>query len=571
MRRLLAVLPMLSFAGLLSAQSNFPSPPTPTGNRFSADKALLGMTMFWEEQLSSTDTVACGSCHTFASGGCDPRTAGSRAPGADHVFGTADDTHGSPGVTEQSSAHVYAGSTAFGFAPQVTPRRTPSVVNAGYQPVLFYDGRVSDGIFRDPVTNAVVLTSNAQLENLILQPPLNPVEMGYPGRTWTEVAQKIAGVRPLALASALPSRLATFVGSRSYPALFQTAFGTPDVTPARIVMAIATYVRTLNSDQTPWDDHLAGNLVLTAEQASGLALFRAVPTGGVSCSTCHGDFDARVRQQGPIVGQMTTLGPTGPYTGSVPTRLFFHNLGIQSVGEDPGRQGVTNQAADAGKFRVATLRNVALGGPYYHNGSLATLLDVLAFYERGGDFHQNQAPGVVVRQFPTGGKEALVALLEMLTDPRVAQELEPFDRPQLGSENGRLPSSIGGGSQLASGDFARSFAPHVPRLGQPDFTLLVDGVEAGAPALLLIDTNYLSGGWNMGSVQFMLPMTPRMLLRVAGIAVPTQHGSNAVATSFPIPNQPALRGTGLWTQWLFTDSAGSYGLATSDALQLRLQ
>ena len=62
-----------------------------------------------------------------------------------------------------------------------------------------------------------------------------------------------------------------------------------------------------------------------------------------------------------------------------------------------------------------------------------------------------------------------------------------------------------------------------------------------------------------------------MLFRSDSPPAPTQHGSYAVSTSFPIPNQPALRGVGLWAQWLFADSAGSFGLATSDALQFRLQ
>ena len=73
------------------AQTNFPPPPSPTGNPPSQQKELLGMALFFEEQLSSTSTVACATCHDFTRGGVDGRTSDGVNPGADGVFGTADD------------------------------------------------------------------------------------------------------------------------------------------------------------------------------------------------------------------------------------------------------------------------------------------------------------------------------------------------------------------------------------------------------------------------------------------------------------------------------------------------
>src|SRR5262245_21326303 len=76
-------------------------------NPYSAEKAILGKILFWEEQLSSDDTMACGTCHRSAAGGSDPRAApssaggngaNSRHPGRDGILGTGDDPHGSAGV-----------------------------------------------------------------------------------------------------------------------------------------------------------------------------------------------------------------------------------------------------------------------------------------------------------------------------------------------------------------------------------------------------------------------------------------------------------------------------------------
>src|SRR5688572_9955807 len=74
-------------------------PPPPLANQVTAAKAYLGKTLFWDEQLSSTKTVSCGTCHRPAEGGSDPRTSSTtRNPGVDGTFATADDIFGSPGV-----------------------------------------------------------------------------------------------------------------------------------------------------------------------------------------------------------------------------------------------------------------------------------------------------------------------------------------------------------------------------------------------------------------------------------------------------------------------------------------
>ena len=109
-------------------------PPAPPGNPVTPAKAQLGKVLFWDEQLSSTRTVSCGTCHIPAAGGDDPRSASGPLavhPGPDGVFGGPDDVFGSPGVPLNQADGSYSWQASFGLLPQVTPRRTVSSLNAG--------------------------------------------------------------------------------------------------------------------------------------------------------------------------------------------------------------------------------------------------------------------------------------------------------------------------------------------------------------------------------------------------------------------------------------------------------
>lgn len=561
------VLPVL-LAPLLAAvpvvaQAFFPPPPAPAGNPVTPNKALLGMALFWDEQLSSTDTVACGTCHLFASGGCDPRTAGARHPGPDGVFGTADDRRGSPGVANADATGRYAESSLHGFGAQVTARRAPSVVNACYQQFLLYDGSVTNTHFRDPDTGQIVLTGATALENLVLGPPLNPVEMGHPGRTWQQVAAKIAAARPLRFASDLPPRLAAFVAGRDYPTLFEQVFGTRDVTGARIAMAIATYLRTLVADQSRWDRSMRGLQILDPLEIQGVAVFRRTTNGVAACSTCHSDFETSAHTSGPVPRLISS-----PFYGGAPT-VVFHNIGIRPVFDDRGRQVVTTQAADAGRFRVAMLRNVALAAPYFHNGSMPDLASVVEFYDRGGDFHQNQASAIVPRQLSAADKEALVAALQMLTDPRVAAEVEPFDRPRLGSENGRLPTVLVQGSRNRFGR-AEAVLPEAAVTGR-QFTVGVERAEPGVVGILVWDPEHVAGGWMAGELPLLVLLSPAATGIVMGLTQTSVRGHGHLLTSFPIPANTRLVSAELYGQWLLTGGSGTLGFDSSDGFRVRIQ
>lgn len=531
------------------AQANFPAPPTPASNPRTPAKELLGMALFFEEQLSSTGTVACGTCHDFVSGGVDPRAATSANPGADGVFGTADDQRGSPGISAIQADGTVVPSVNHGFSPNVTPRRTPTVINSGYHTHLAYDG------------------SKTSLEQLIAVPPLNTTEMGHVGRTWADVATKIAGARPLAFASDLPQRLQNFIGTRTYPELFQIAFGSSQVTQSAIVNAIACYLRTLNSDQSKFDLFRRGFVQLTALEQQGLALFSASANGATSCRTCHGDFEARVSVEGPVVGQFTTTA-TGPYGSLFPTRLMFHNVGIRPPAEDPGRQNVTVLNSDAGKFRVASLRNVELTAPYFHNGSVNTLHDVVEFYNRGGDFHVNQAANLFPRNYSIVEKDAIVALLRTLTDPRVAAGVAPFDRPTLGTQSMSQAIPCWESETTQSGQLLAQ-APFAPLLGDPWFRLTLSGATPGVPAFLMLDTGI---GPDRLAFNVILSGTPAFTAVYAGQAQALPGVTRGFAQmAMPLPNLPALSGQVVFAQWLVLEPSQQFPLATSNALYIPLR
>lgn len=545
-----ALFVVASFVAAASAQALFPPPPSPASNPQTPDKVLLGMALFFEEQLSSTGTVACATCHDFAVGGVDPRTATTVNPGADGVFGTADDQRGSFGVARMGANGAMVADPVRGFGARATTRRALTVLNSGYHTRLGYDG------------------GKASLEELAAVPILHDREMAHAGRTWSDVSQKLAAATPLRFASELPARLQSFLAGRTYPQLFAQAFGAGAVIGQdTITKALASYLRTLNTDQSKWDLYRVGLASLTEEELLGLQLFNSAANGATSCRTCHSDFESRVANEGPIVGQMTTTF-FGPYGAPVPTRLLFHNVGVRPNGEDPGRQNVTQFASDAGKFRVASLRNVELTAPYFHNGSVPTLRDVLDFYDRGGDFHVNQAANLTPRNYTVAQKDAIVALLRTLTDPRLAAGQFPFDRPRLGSETLRMPMSVGLGASTANGPLVAT-APFAARVGESLFRMTLTGATPGAPLLLLWDTDAAAVAMPFGLA---LAGSPAAIAFAAGVAQPASGVSYGVAVQpVPIPAEPALSGQQLLAQWLSVEPALQWPLATSNAVYVPLR
>ena len=192
---------VLCLAPLASAQLTAP-PPAPAENLITEEKRVLGKILFWDEQLSSDDTVACGTCHIPAAGGADPRF--TAHPGPDSLFGTADDTLGSPGIVHRNTVNEAIEDPIFGMSRQVTGRTSPTMLMSMFAEDIFWDGRARSS-FADPLDPSnVLIASGGALESQAVAPILSNVEMAHDGRTWADVTDKLALVTPLAVAGRIP-------------------------------------------------------------------------------------------------------------------------------------------------------------------------------------------------------------------------------------------------------------------------------------------------------------------------------------------------------------------------------
>jgi cytochrome c peroxidase len=229
------------------------------------------------------------------------------------------------------------------------------------------------------------------LEAQMLRPLFNthPVEMGLDG-----------GGRAAALAlTALPD----------YRDLFGAAFpnDTAPISMDHVIKAIAAFERTLISGRSRFDHYVFDDdrSALSISEKRGMALFFSTRVG---CAQCHSGLNF----SGPLI-----------YEGHNKERALFANNGLYNVdgrGSYPARdQGlieVTHRAADMGKFRVPTLRNVALTAPYMHDGSVAKLEDVIDHYARGGSGNPHQDSRLRPLTLAPAERADLLEFLNSLTD-----------------------------------------------------------------------------------------------------------------------------------------------------------
>ena len=194
-----------------------------------------------------------------------------------------------------------------------------------------------------------------------------------------------------AMAQPFPALVAELGAVPEYRQRFARAF-TDGITETNIARAIAAFERTLLAFNSPYDRSEAGDKgALTAEEKRGRDLFFSSRTG---CSSCH---------VAPLF-----------------TDNAWHNLGVPQVGPkavDNGRGDITHNPADAGAFKTLMLRNVALSGPYMHDGVFTTLDQVVAFYAGGGGPAPTRSPLIKPLDLSAGEQKALVAFLRSLTDP----------------------------------------------------------------------------------------------------------------------------------------------------------
>jgi cytochrome c peroxidase len=271
------------------------------------------------------------------------------------------------------------------------PRGAMSLVNVAYVSRLTWANNLLDS-----------------LEEQALTPLFGevPVEMGMAGRE-------------ASIASMLRS-------DARYRELFPRAFpGNADpYSVLGVVRAIGAFVRTIVSFDSPYDRFVSGDsTALSAAAQRGLELFNSER---LECFHCHGGFN---------------FTDSSSHANAVVESVGFHNTGLYNIDSEgaypagnTGLYEMSGEPRDMGRFRAPTLRNIALTAPYMHDGSVASLRDVIAHYGRGGraidagphagDGSRSPFKSSFVRGFELSPSEELdlLAFLDALTDESVLDD-----------------------------------------------------------------------------------------------------------------------------------------------------
>lgn len=288
-------------------------------------------------------------------------------------------------------------------------------------------------------------------------------------------------------------------------------------------LAIQFYEATLVADDSPFDrfmDDPVGNAnVLTEKQKQGLTVF----IGNGRCINCHSGAELTNASVTNVQNERLELMIMGD-GGQATYDNGFYNIGARPTGDDPGVGGtdpfgnplsetrlaqsgqidligsgfdVTREPIPApgdrvavdGAFKAPGLRNVELTAPFFHNGGMATLRQVVDFYQGAGEYslvnQDNLDPDILDLRLTAEEKGALVAFLKALTDERVRHERMPFDHPELFVPNGHPRDELSVTND-GTGNARDAFLqiPAVGAGGGPSFTpfeeLLILGESAGA-------------------------------------------------------------------------------------------
>ena len=302
-RSLVTALALAGSVSVVFAQALPTKAPAPADNPTTADKVALGKMLYHDPRLSSSGTVSCASCHNTMLGGEDNR----------------------------------AGSV--GVGGQVGGRSAPTVWNAAFNKVQFWDGRA------------------ASLEAQAAGPVTNPIEMGM--KSWDDVVVRLEAIE-------------------GYQVAFKKAFGKQAISEDTATKAIAAYERTLITPNSPYDRYVKGNKkAMTEQQIRGMN--KAVELGCVGCHSGPAFNGPGTFQKFPVIGN-----------GYFEAQYNFK--------DDKGLAEVTGKKADEYMWKVPTLRNIALTAPYFHNGSVKNLemaVKLMAKLQLGQDLAKDEIADIV--------------------------------------------------------------------------------------------------------------------------------------------------------------------------------
>lgn len=297
--------------------------------------------------------------------------------------------------------------TAVGVEGRTVRRNSPTLYNVAYMQSLFHDSRENT------------------LEQQVWSPLLAHNEMANPS-----IGYAIDKIK----------------NTTDYNGLFEKAFDKPPGMET-IGMAIASYERTLNSGNSPFDRWYYGkdSKALPAEAQRGFQLF----TGKAQCSQCHtinGEYglftDNNLHNTG--IGYADAMSdkssdPSQRVQVSPGVYVDVASDVIASVAEpkanDLGRYEVTQKPQDRWRYKTPSLRNVKLTAPYMHNGSIAGLREAVEFYNRGGIANENLDPLIKPLQLNSTEIDDLTAFLGSLTGNNTEELISDAFAAPVGDQN----------------------------------------------------------------------------------------------------------------------------------------
>ena len=340
----------------------FPIPDLPRDNPLIEERVALGEKLFHEPLLSRDGSLACASCHEVSAAFSDPRR------------------------------------YSVGVSNRLGTRQAMPLFNLAWKSSFFWDGRAPS------------------LRAQALMPIQDHTEMD---ESLTNVVAKLSRISRCeeALTERTPianrqppkdqSLLTSAATNVDYAALFTRAFGTPEITPEKIGLALESFVLTLTSFDSKFDRAFRGEAQLSDAEKRGFELFMTEydprrEQFGADCFHCHG--------------------------GALFQSQTFANNGLDAKFTDLGRAKITGKDSDQGKFSTPSLRNIALTAPYMHDGRFATLEEVVEHYSTGVKRSATLDPNIA--KHPDGGlhlqaedKRALVAFLKTLTDEKFGAKM----------------------------------------------------------------------------------------------------------------------------------------------------
>lgn len=552
--------PSSPFAGV------FPYPSSPRGNPFWEPshpdfgfverQVMLGKALFWDEQLSSDSTMACGTCHAMVAGGTDGRV-GAFAPNA---------KLGSPGMFPQDGAQEYffeglngvpAGAPpapAVNELKRVTELTAPSMINAVYFNKLFWQHRAGPE-FNDMNSGGSPLpgfTDFAAPESLVAFPPVSPTEMGHDDIAWAtgQIQYKLAKSEILRLAtpSSVPPDIAWLQGQR-YDDVFDWLYGSHPsgnpVTRERISMSIAQYMRTLISDEAP----VFHESLITEKQRHAMELLEVN-----GCFRCHSSSGS------------PQFDPSG--TGFVDKfdALFsdgqLHDIGLPPPG-DVATDPVTGLPA-APEMKTPSFLNMGLRNRFFHSGQFTDIPTLLAFYNQE---LPDQPRNVFNPPLTPDEKDAMLDLwMNGFTDPRVASASFPFDRPDLHSERltamGSLENRYGTGYGGAYG-LAQIISSPPATDGEPWFKTGLANARPGAWSRfgLSMTAGTPAPGFHIGGSIVWSP----------GIMVQPDRMGTWWEMNMPMLGMTGTLGSTVYGQWFIWDGSTPQGYATTRGARFTIQ